>query len=487
MKAALVYPHQLLFDSPLLEHAEIFYLIEDPLFFSQYNFHKQKIAFHRASMKSYEEELLKKNKTVRYVEFLHLQETSDISSLLIKDKIQEVYFVSLEDDWLEERIKESLNGASISFTEIPHPHFFTSQETIESYTPKGPFFFFNDFYISQRKSLNILIADDKPVGGRWSFDAENRSKLRAGVVVPQVSLPPQSKMAQEAVSYVQKYFSDNIGLCDAVLFPTTRDEALSWCDQFFNSRYEHFGLYEDAIVRAESFLFHSAITPFLNVGLVSPQEIVQKALACEVSINSKEGFIRQVVGWREFIRLIYKRCGRRQRSTNYLNNTVQLSHRFYTAQTGIEPVDVVIERVLKTGYCHHIERLMVLGNFLLLCDIHPDAVYQWFMEMFVDSYDWVMVPNVYGMSQYADGGLMTTKPYISGSSYILKMSDFKKGPWCEVWDGLYWRFIHRHRHMIEDNPRMSVILPMREKLAKTGVLKRHISTAENFLRRLDSR
>lgn len=155
---------------------------------------------------------------------------------------------------------------------------------------------------------------------------------------------------------------------------------------------------------------------------------------------------------------------------------------FYDGTTGLEPVDLVVRRVLRTGWCHHIERLMVLGNAMLLCEVHPDAVHQWFMELFVDAYDWVMVPNVYGMSQYADGGGMTTKPYMSGSAYVLKMSDFPKGEWCGVWDALYWRFIDRHAAVFERNPRLAVMAKMRLRLGPK--LQEHIRVADAFLERL---
>jgi deoxyribodipyrimidine photolyase-related protein len=152
---------------------------------------------------------------------------------------------------------------------------------------------------------------------------------------------------------------------------------------------------------------------------------------------------------------------------------------FYEGTTGIEPVDTVIRRVLRHAYCHHIERLMILGNFMLLCEIDPTAIYRWFMELFIDAYDWVMVPNVYGMSQHADGGRITTKPYLSGSSYVLKMSNFPKGAWCPVWDALYWRFIHRHRAFFASNPRMSVMAAQCQRMGTR--LEDHLQTAERFL------
>ena len=187
----------------------------------------------------------------------------------------------------------------------------------------------------------------------------------------------------------------------------------------------------------------------LNVGLITPQEIVSESLQFarknNIPINSTEGFIRQIIGWREFIRGIYECKGSEQRTKNFWGFKRKIPKSFYDGSTGIEPIDITIKKVLKTGYCHHIERLMVLGNFMILCEFDPDEVYRWFMELFIDAYDWVMVPNVYGMSQFADGGLMATKPYISGSNYLMKMSDYKKGEWQTIWDALFWRFMHVHR------------------------------------------
>ena len=196
-------------------------------------------------------------------------------------------------------------------------------------------------------------------------------------------------------------------------------------------------------------------------------------------MNSLEGFIRQVIGWREYMRLVYRKLGTQQRTRNYWEHGRELPGSFYDGTTGIEPVDRTIRRVLKYGYCHHIERLMILGNFMLLCEFHPDAIYRWFMEMFVDAYDWVMVPNVYGMSQHADGGLITTKPYISGSSYVLKMSDYKKGDWTGVWDGLYWRFVSKHRDFFSRNPRMKVMVSQVDRMGDK--LTVHHRNADTFL------
>jgi deoxyribodipyrimidine photolyase-related protein len=333
--------------------------------------------------------------------------------------------------------------------------------------------------------LNVLLtANKKPLGGQWSFDPENRKKLPKGIAVPAIPRVPETDDIRAARASVREDFQHAIGEDTAFNYPTDHASAAQWLTTFIRDRLQTFGDYEDAISRDHAVLFHSVLTPMLNVGLLSPRQVIDAALAeaDRVPLNSLEGFVRQVIGWREFVRLVYLTRGRKQRTQNFWRFTRKMPTSFYDGTTGIEPVDHVIRQVLRTGYCHHIERLMVLGNFFLLCDIHPDAVYRWFMELFIDAYDWVMVPNIYGMSQYADGGVMTTKPYISGSSYVLKMSNFAKGAWCPIWDALYWRFIDLHSDFFSANPRMAVMVKMKDKLGEK--LREHRRVADEFLSRL---
>ena len=201
---------------------------------------------------------------------------------------------------------------------------------------------------------------------------------------------------------------------------------------------------------------------------MTPEYIIESTLAYakenNIPLNSTEGFVRQIIGWREFMHGIYEVKGNMQRTTNFWGFKRKIPKSFYTGTTGILPIDQSIKKVIKTGYCHHIERLMILGNFMLLCEFDPDEVYVWFMELFVDAYDWVMVPNIYGMSQFADGGLLATKPYISGSNYVMKMSNYKKGDWQNTWDGLFWRFMHEHREFFKSNPRLNMLVSMFDKM-----------------------
>jgi deoxyribodipyrimidine photolyase-related protein len=482
LTAALIYPHQLFESHPAVCGADRVYLVEDPLFFRQYHFHRQKLIMHRASMKRFASE---SDSSLNYIETGRIHKTGDIVEVVRSDKCHKIQIVDPNDDWLLTRLRSACHSHGIALNVIPDPDFLTPEPEVSDFVAGKQKLFFTDFYIRQRKRLGILLTPDgKPLGGKWSFDTDNRKKLPSNVLPPSPTPPRESRFVREARRYVQTHFPSAPGTGESFNYPVSRPDARSWLAEFMEHRFPEFGAYEDSISAKERILFHSVLTPAMNIGLLSPREVIDCALkyADQVPLNSLEGFVRQVIGWREFVRLVYLNRGRVQRTGNFLDNQRTLPTAFYTASTGIQPVDHVIRTVLETAYCHHIERLMILGNFMLLCDINPNHVYRWFMELFIDAYDWVMVPNVYGMSQFADGGGMTTKPYISGSAYVRKMSDFPKGEWCAIWDALYWRFIHRHSEVISANPRTAVILKMKEKLGLK--LDVHLRIAEEYLARL---
>ena len=483
--AALVYPHQLFAEHPALSGVSEVVLVEDPLFFTQYRFHRQKLILHRAAMTRYAERLRGAGLIVHHVEARELADTGAIAGVLGALGIRAVRYVDPCDDWLSARLAAALGRAGIVATVLDDPHFLTPTSIAVDFAAGRRRLHFSEFYIAQRKRLGVLLEPDgRPTGGRWSFDPENRKRLPRRVRVPAVRHPPAAPAVEEARHHVRGRFPDAPGSDAGFAYPIDHAGAVSWLDDFVRHRFAWFGDYEDAMSASHDVLFHSVLTPMLNVGLLSPAQVVNAALARagHVPLNSLEGFVRQVIGWREFVRLVYLTRGRAQRTRNFWGFTHGMPASFYDGTTGIDPVDHVVGRVLRTGYCHHIERLMVLGNFMLLCEIDPDAVHRWFMELFVDAYDWVMVPNVYGMSQHADGGLMTTKPYISGSSYVVRMSDFQRGPWCEVWDALYWRFVHVHADFFAANPRMAVMVRMMETLGPR--LSDHLRTAEAFLAKI---
>ncbi len=485
----IIFPHQLFKASEALQNCEVIYLVEEYLFFNQYKFHKQKVAFHRASMKAYASYLEKAGKTVNYIDAI--SEESDVRVLLPKisgEGVEKIHIIDPTDNWLQKHIDQSAGSLSIEWYE--NPLFINSKEELSSFfKPTKKKFFQTSFYKDQRKKRNILVHEDKPLGGHWTYDGDNRKKYPKNKVPPSIHFPEITSFHKEAISYVEANFNSNYGeLNDGMVYPIDFKSANEWLEQFFEFRFHEFGPYEDAIVREEHFLNHSLLSPLINVGLLHPLEVIQKAIdfadANDVPLNSTEGFVRQILGWREFIRGVYEVKGTEERTRNFWNFKRKIPASFYDGTTGIQPIDDVIKKVNKTAYAHHIERLMILGNFMVLCEFDPDEVYQWFMELFIDAYDWVMVPNVYGMSLYADGGLMSTKPYISSSNYIIKMSNYSKGDWQGVWDGLFWTFMDKHREFFLSNPRLGMLIRTFDKM-KQETKEKHFKNAAIFLERLD--
>jgi deoxyribodipyrimidine photolyase-related protein len=493
MKAVtLVFPHQLFEVNPAIEKTQTVYLIEELLFFKQYKYHKQKLVFHRASMKAYQHYLQSKGYKVIYIEaHEHNADVRNLLPSLKKSRVSEVHYCEVTDNFLEKRISRNANKLSLEIKKYNSPLFILTQNQIADYFSNKKRFFQTDFYTRQRKHYKILVDENlQPVGGKWTFDAENRLKYPKGRKPPTLNFPATNEYWMEATAYVKTNFSTHYGaISNSFTYPTTFQESLLWLKQFLQHRFSAFGDYEDAMVKNEITLHHSVLSPILNVGLLTPGMIIDQAIAFakekEIPLNSCEGFVRQILGWREFIRGVYEAKGTQARTTNFWKFKRKIPPAFWEGTTGITPIDNTIKKILATGYCHHIERLMVLGNFMLLCEFDPNEVYRWFMELFIDAYDWVMVPNVYGMSQFADGGLMATKPYISGSNYLMKMSDFEKGDWQPIWDGLFWRFMHTHRDFFLKNPRLGMLVKTFDKMP-AAKQKEHLQRANSFLAGLDN-
>lgn len=478
MDLTLVFPHQLFAHHPALRLDTEVWLIEDPLWFGTdprwpLAVHRQRLVLYRAAMKAYAKRLGSQGYTVRYLEFHQTPPWPQGPGKL--------YLADPLDDLLSRRLATLARSQGLECVVYPSPNQLSPAEFVRSQCHGKRKPFMARFYQAQRQRMGLLLEPDgSPTGGKWSFDVDNRLRLPNGYQPPPPPRTPVNAEVEEAIRYVEQHFPNHPGKLDDFRWPVTHHDAEAWLDAFIAQRLEHFGAYEDAISTRHAFLHHSAITPALNIGLLDPAQVVERVLAKAdvVPLNSLEGFVRQVIGWREFIMALYLGRGHTLRTSNFWKFTRPMPRSFYDASTGIPPVDRVIRQLLETGYCHHIERLMVLGNFMLLCRIHPDEVYRWFMELFIDATDWVMVPNVYGMSQFADGGTFTTKPYLSGSNYLLKMSDEARGPWCDVWDGLYWTFIADHQDFFRSNPRLSMMAVMWDRMSpeKQAAHRRHAAS-----------
>lgn len=491
-RAVLILPNQLFADHPgLIDQTDRVVLFEDPLFFGDPKYparmHKQKLWLHRASMARYQHMLCTKGVDATTFEY---EARSDACLRLFQrlsaEAITEVVMADPVDFIAEKRLRRAADQTGIHLEFRASPSFLNTGADNRAWSAGRKRWFMAEFYKSQRRRLDVLMDGDQPQGGQWSFDEDNRKKVPKALLgsLPWIDWPTHDATDQAAKDSVLVGFPDAVGHLDQLYYPTSHGEAAAWLSQFLERRFAQFGNYEDAIVEGESWLWHAVLTPALNVGLLTPQQVLDATLdharRKDIPLNSVEGFVRQIIGWREFMRATYDDLGVPMRTGNHWNHHRPMPAAFYDGTTGIDPLDDAIARVLKTGYCHHIERLMVIGGFMFLCEIDPDDVYRWFMEMFVDSYDWVMVPNVYAMSQHADGGLITTKPYFSGSNYIRKMSHWGKGPWAEIWDGLYWRFIFKHADALAKNPRWAMMSRTAARM-KPETKEAHLRRAEQFL------
>ncbi|MEM6643103.1 MAG: cryptochrome/photolyase family protein [Bacteroidota bacterium] len=445
----------------------LFFMAEDAGLCTHFKYHKHKITLFLSAMRSHADEI-EKEYTITYNP---LSEAS--MDLSYEDKLQnaleehpnikEIVTYDIEDHFFEERIRNFCKEAEIKLTTVDSPGFITSKSKFTEYNEGVKKPFMHTFYQQQRKELNVLLEEDgtSPLNGSWSFDEENRKKLPKGIEVPDQPKIAATKHTEDVKALVDELFPDHPGEVENFKWATTRDQVLELLDDFLTKRFDQFGPYEDAISSKETFVFHSVLSPYINMGIVTPDEVVDKALAYykehDTHFPSVEGFVRQIVGWREFMRGIYHEYDE-ELNKNHFNHKRKMKSCWYDGSTGVPPLDDAIKKAAKHGYTHHIERLMVLGNIMLLCEIDPDEVYAWFMEMYVDSADWVMSPNVYGMSQFSDGGIFATKPYIGGANYIKKMSDYGKGDWEDTVNGLYWRFIEENVETFAQNQRMSMMV-----------------------------
>ena len=494
-KIFLIFPNQLFKIKKQFTDVNHIALIQDNLFFGcdsqwQQKFHCQKIIFHKATMDSYEEDLKSQGFNVIYLQHKRESRTEDNLNYLLEKGFN--YFITYEAfDWsLEKRIKDFSMKNNIKLEIRKNDMFLTCQDISEEILNQKKIYGMQKFYKIQRKSLNILIEKDgSPKGGTWSFDKMNRKKLPNSIEVPTIPTIKTNRFLDKAKKEVSINYKDYYGSTENFNYPLSHKDAEEWLDNFLIERFNLFGDYEDAIHSNHRTLWHSVLSPLINSGLLTPRQIIDKSWefyqSNNIGINSYEGFVRQIIGWREFILLMYKRNSLELRNGNFWDfEDKPIPLCFYTGQTGIRPLDDSIKNILETGYAHHIERLMIVGNLMLLCRFHPNQVYKWFMELFIDSYDWVMVPNVYGMSQFSDGGLFTTKPYISGSNYIRKMSNYKSEDWCSTWDSLFWTFIDDYKNKFKDQYRLSMILRNLEKMDPNKKMN-HRLNANAFISKLN--
>ncbi|MDH3507800.1 MAG: cryptochrome/photolyase family protein [Gammaproteobacteria bacterium] len=466
----------------------VVFMAEDVSLCTYVRHHKKKLVLFLAAMRNYADGLRAAGYDVRY----HTLEDGDESSYeeklaaaLDRTDAKQIRIFEIEDGFMQRRILDWAKRERIDLTIEASPMFLCDRKCFAEFLRSTESPRMADFYREQRRRMGLLVDESgAPTGGRWSFDADNRKKLPASIDPPPISRPPPQKHVATVTHLVEQRFADHPGSADEFWLPVTREAAIAFLNDFLGQRFEYFGPYEDAISQRSRTLFHSLLSPSLNLGLITPDEVIEKAVRYaeehSIPLNSLEGFVRQIAGWREFVRGIYQNFAERQEASNFWNHHRRLTDSWYRGETGVSPLDDAIRNAWELGWDHHIARLMIVGNLMNLCEIEPSEVHRWFMEMYVDSSDWVMGPNVYGMALFSDGGIFATKPYICGSNYLLKMSDYRRGEWCDVVDGLYWRFIEKHAVFFSANPRLSM-MPRSLARLKPERKSKIFDAAERFL------
>ncbi len=474
----------------------------DPLYLKNYKFckifmaedlglctyekhHKLKILHFLSSMRSYNDLLKSKGFETDYYDCKNnfSDKYEDKLRKSIKEsKPKRVFSFEVEDKPFEKKLNKIVKEIGLERVIVTSPMFLNSRDDFKKYLENKKKPLMANYYKISRIKFDLLVKDEKPVGGKWSFDKDNRKKLPQTVKLPKRLVASETKHTKVLKKFINTTFENHPGNTENFWLPTTHKESTEWLDDFLIEKLNLFGDYEDAVSQRDNILFHSALSPLINSGLITPEKIVDrlKKLKTKVNLNSLEGYIRQVIGWREFMRGIYQNYSTEMEKGNFFKHKRKFKKEWYSGETGIPPLDHSIKNALKYGWTHHIERLMVLSSLMNLCEIEPKQVYKWFMEMFIDSSEWVMAPNVYGMGLFSDGGIFATKPYICGSSYYLKMMDFKKGEWCETVDGLYWRFINKNRKFFSSNPRLNMMVSVYDKM-KNERKKKILSKAEAFI------
>ena len=483
---SIVFPNQIFENNPCIDKHRRIFIVEDDLFFNYQKFHKMKLILHRASMKFYADYLSNKGYRVTYIDF---DDYYDLTKFFRKnfsdESVEELHYCDLVDDYLEQRVNKAAKECNLKLVSYKSPSFLNDKVENEEFLGKEKSNYKQaDFYKKIRLKYDYLIEFGEPKNGKWSFDESNRKSLPSNYKASYPNFPIENQYVNKAKEYIEKNYPNNPGNVSPFLYPVTFEDAKSFLQDFFNFRFNDFGPFQDALSDEQPFVNHSLLSSSLNCGLLTPDFVVNEAIKYaeneNIRFSSLEGFVRQIIGWREFVRAIYERHGRKERTSNFWKAENKIDG---SVLSEIQPLAAVHKKVEKFAYAHHIERLMVLGNFFTLAEIHPDEIYNYFMQYYIDAYDWVMVPNVYGMSTYADGGLMSTKPYISSSNYLLKMGANKKGGWTKTWDGLYWRFLFKNKAFFENNHRTKMMTFHLNKMSEQK-LKSHLENANNFLKLL---
>lgn len=437
--------------------------------------HKRKIAFLFSAMRHFAKTLEKQGWQVNYIQYNDPQNTGSFTSEIaraIKSNRPDRIVATEPGEW---RVLESMRSWSeelgVPVDILTDDRFIATHQEFESWARDRKQLRMEYFYRDMRRKTGLLMAGDQPEGGKWNYDAENRKAASAGLSMPSVKRFEPDQITQDVLDLVSTRFDNHFGDLMPFWFAVTRDQALEVMEHFVVHALPQFGDYQDAMLTGEPFLFHSLLSFYINAGLLNPLEVCKRVEAAyyagDAPLNAAEGYIRQIIGWREYMRGIYWLKMPDYASENFFNNTRSLPEFYWTGETDMACMSAVITQTKQQAYAHHIQRLMVTGNFALLAGIDPHEVHEWYLAVYADAYEWVELPNTLGMSQFADGGLLGSKPYAASGNYINKMSDYckqcrfdvkqKTGEGACPFNALYWDFLIRNEEKLKDNHRLGQV------------------------------
>jgi len=486
---------------------EVVYFMAETLEETGYvNHHIQKIIGFFMAMRSLADHLKNEGHHVIYYKIdddQNQQSLEDnLSQIIANEKIKKFEYLMPDEYRLDEKLKTFCNDLSIDSQAYDTEHFYTSREEVSEFFEGKKGMIMEYFYRDMRKKHGILMENDKqPEGGDWNFDKSNRKVWKGEPEIPDAKLfnhdvtELYEAITAKGIKFIGKIKPKNFE------WPTSKDECQQVLDYFCDNLLVHFGDYEDAMHTDQKMLFHSRVSFAMNTKMLSPAEVINQAIETyynrkeEIDISQIEGFVRQILGWREYMRGIYWKEMPEYEHKNSLENTNSLPDFYWTGKTKMNCMSHAINQSLENAYAHHIQRLMITGNFALLNMTDPDEVDNWYLGIYIDAIQWVELPNTRGMSQFADDGIVATKPYVSSGSYINKMSNYckschykvskKEGDDACPFNSLYWNFLHKKQEHFKGNPRMNMMMSVLKKMNQ-DTIKKHIERAEDIIANPDN-
>ena len=452
-------------------------------------YHRQKLVLIWSAMRHFAAELAQLNYAVTYKVATDFQ--TSLQAWIQVNQITELRVMTPNDKPFIQSIQNLQLPCPITL--IPNNQFLWSTEKFTAWAKSRKRLLMEDFYREGRRSFQILMEDKQPIGGQWNLDKENRQPPKGKLHPPPAQWFTPDAITLDVIDKVNSLSHLTYGEIEPFDWGVNRQQALQVLDWFIQHRLSDFGTYQDAMITGEQTMWHALISPYLNIGLLQPLEVIQAAEAAykqhQLPLNSVEGFIRQVLGWREYMYGIYHFVDTEYAEKNWFGHTQPLPEFFWTGETNMNCLHQTITQIKSTGYAHHIQRLMVLSNFALIAGISPQAVENWFHAVFIDAYDWVMQTNVIGMGLFADGGVLASKPYAASANYINKMSDYCKscvynhkeriGENACPFNFFYWDFLNRHKEKLQTQGRMGLILKHLDKMSSEELQSIH-QQAENW-------